>query len=163
MGRDVLPALCAHAPPPDAANYYYVVEEKGTTIHQPLVLNPSGARLCETLRDGVQSVPTAGRAHLVDQPHFDGKPFATRVSGQSLEELTNISATLPSLHRWCRATTTLDGSPELRRHPILDQLVTDLQNDPLALANYVINEIGLVDAIDYDTNYKPPACVNPAA
>ena len=33
-------------------------------------------------------------------------------------------------------------------------------NDPLALANYVINQIGLVDAIDYNTNYTYQTTVN---
>ncbi len=33
-------------------------------------------------------------------------------------------------------------------------------NDPLALANYVINEIGLVDEVDYDTNYNTLPAIN---
>ena len=33
-------------------------------------------------------------------------------------------------------------------------------NDPLALANYVVNEIGLVDGIDYNTNYTYQTTVN---
>lgn len=156
------PYVLTHTPNSDAAtNYYYVVEEKGTAIHQPLVLNPSGAHDYAKLYVMEFSPFPAGRAQFVDQPHFDGKPLPPAYQGKSLEELTNISATLPSLSSLVPSNyLTLDGSPELRRHPILDQLVTDLRNDPLALANYVINEIGLVDAIDYDTNYNRLPAVN---
>ena len=41
--------------------------------------------------------------------------------------------------------TNVDNSPELRRHSVLDQFVLDMNNDPLALASYVINEIELTD------------------
>jgi hypothetical protein len=41
--------------------------------------------------------------------------------------------------------TNLDASPELRRSPILDQFVVDMNSDPLALTSYVINQIGLTD------------------
>ena len=43
------------------------------------------------------------------------------------------------------AYTNLDNSPELRRHPVLDQFVLDMNKDPLALASYVINQIELAD------------------
>ncbi len=56
----------------------------------------------------------------------------------------------------------MDNSPELRSHPILDKLVTDLGNDPLALANFVLNEIDLTDAIGYNANGSvSDASINP--
>ena len=78
-----------------------------------------------------------------------------------MQELTNVVPTLPNLSSLVPTNyLAIDGSPELRRHPILDQFVKDMGNDPLALANYVINEIDLTDAIDYDTNYNSQPVIN---
>jgi RHS repeat-associated protein len=156
------PYTLTHTATSDAAtNYYYVVEEKGTVLFQPLVLNSSGVQDYAKLYVMEFNSFPAGRSMFVDQPHFDGKPLPPAYQGKSLEELTNITATLPDLSSLVPSNyLTLDDSPELRRHPILDQFVQDMGDDPLALANYVINEIGLVDAIDYDTNYNSLPAVN---
>jgi len=144
-----------------ATNYYYVVEEKGSVLFQPLVLNASGVQDYSKLYVMEFTPFPANRPLFIDQPHFDGKPLPPAYQGKSLEELTNVTATLPDLSSLVSSNyLALDGSPELRRHPILDQFVKDMRNDPLALANYVINEIGLVDAIDYDTNYNTLPAVN---
>ena len=63
----------------------------------------------------------------------------------SATTITNISLT-NSIY------TNVNNSPELRRHPILDQFVTDMNNDPLALASYVINEIDLTDPFAHAQN-----------
>lgn len=46
--------------------------------------------------------------------------------------------------------TNLDNSPEMRRSPILDQFVQTYNYDPLAIANYVQNEIEVTDALSYN-------------
>ena len=60
--------------------------------------------------------------------------------------MTNVVSFIPS------AATNLDASPELRRHPTLDNFVASMGNDPIALANYVINNIDLTDPMDYSGN-----------
>ena len=42
---------------------------------------------------------------------------------------------------------SVDDAPEFKNHPILDQLVADYNSDPLALARYVHNEIGVTDYV----------------
>ena len=102
-----------------------------------------------------------GLSTFINQPHFDGIPMPSIYQGMSLSELTNVQATLPNLSFLTPSNyLTLDASPELRRHPILDQFVKNMGNDPMALANYVINEVGLVDGIDYNTNYTYQTTVN---
>ena len=49
---------------------------------------------------------------------------------------------------------SLDTSPELRLHTLLNEFIVKMKNDPLALANYVQNEIGLSDAIGYNQGYS---------
>ncbi|MBI1178452.1 hypothetical protein GC207_13540 [bacterium] len=101
------------------------------------------------------------RAGLLDQPHFDGSPLPSIYYGKSLEELLAVKATIPAISFGSTSQyTTLDHTPELRRHPILDRFVSDMGNDPLALANYVVNEIETTDAIDYDTNHNQSASIS---
>jgi RHS repeat-associated protein len=42
-----------------------------------------------------------------------------------------------------------DNSPELRQHHLLDMLVGALNNDPLLIVNFVLNEIELTDPMDF--------------
>ncbi|HMJ90517.1 MAG TPA: DUF6531 domain-containing protein, partial [Candidatus Acidoferrum sp.] len=93
----------------------------------------------------------ATRSPFVDAPQFDREPLPPGYQGLALAELlTNLPPAVSSVSLPNSATTytNLDQSPELRRHPILDQLVSDMQNDPIALARYVHNEVKLTDAID---------------
>jgi RHS repeat-associated protein len=146
---------------PIATNYYYEVESMGITIPQPMVLNQSGTQDWSRLYAMEFSQMPANLATFIDQPHFDGKPLPPAYEGKTLAELTNVVPVLPSLSSLTPSNyLAIDGSPELRRHPILDQFVKDMGNDPLALANYVINEIDLTDAIDYDTNYNSLPAIN---
>ena len=156
------PYILTHTATSDSAtNYFYVVEETGAAFFQPIGLNQSGTQDYSKLYVMEFSSFPSSRSLFVDQPHFDGKPLPSAYQGKTLKELTNITATLPDLSGLVASNyLTLDESPELRRHPILDQFVQDMGNDPLALANYVINEIGLVDSIDYDTNYNSLPAVN---
>ena len=147
---------------PVATNYYYVVEAQGNTAtYQPMVLNQSGTQDWSRLYAMEFSSMPANLSTFIDQPHFDGKPLPPAYEGMSLAELTNVVPVLPNLSSLNPSNyLTIDGSPELRRHPILDQFVKNMGNDPLALANYVVNEVDLVDAIDYDTNYNSLPAIN---
>ncbi len=91
------------------------------------------------------------RSPFVDAPQFDRQPLPPSYQGLTLAELlTNLppATSTVSLPNSPTTYTNLDQSPEVRRHPILDQFVSDMQNDPIALARYVHNEIELTDAID---------------
>ena len=91
------------------------------------------------------------RSIFVDQPHFDGSPLPPFYAGMTVAEmLTNTPPVTNAISLAPSACTNLDDSPELRRHPILDQFVSDMGNDPIALANYVLNEIDLTDWMDYN-------------
>lgn len=91
------------------------------------------------------------RSVFIDQPHFDGKPLPPAYQGKTVQELTNLAARFTTSMVLTNAGyTNLDTSPELRRHPILDKFVADMGNDPLALANYVFNQIELTDALSYN-------------
>jgi YD repeat-containing protein len=94
------------------------------------------------------------RSIFVDQPHFEGEPVPSAYVGRSLEELltNSVVAATFSLAQGPTTYTNLDQSPELRRHPILDQFVGDMRRDPVALARYVHNEIEVTDAISYNDN-----------
>lgn len=152
-----------------ATNYFYVVEENGKEAKNffdrsgtnYLVLNQSGMADWSRLYVMEFSPFPSGISTFIDQPHFDGIPLPPAYQGKTLQELTNVVATLPDLSFLTPSNyLALDDSPELRRHPILDQFVSDMGNDPLALANYVINEIGTCDAVDYNTNYSSQAVIN---
>ena len=145
-----------------ATNYYFVVEASGTwATALPLVLNQSGTQDWSRLYAMEFSQQPANLSTFINQPHFAGIPLPPAYQGATLQELTNVVPTLPNLSSSISSTyLTIDGSPELRRHPILHQFVQQMGNDPLALANYVQNEIGLVDAIDYDTNYNSLPAIN---
>ena len=93
------------------------------------------------------------RSTFIQAPQFDGQPLPSTYEGKSVDELLNVTSPVnstPSLAP--SACLTLDQSPELRRHPILDRFVADLANDPIALANYVHNEVRFTDGIRYSDN-----------
>jgi YD repeat-containing protein len=93
------------------------------------------------------------RSVMIDQPHFDGNPLPPFYAGMTLDELlTNTPPVTNAVSLAPTACTNIDQSPELRRSPILDQFVADMGNDPMALANYVLNEIDLTDPMDYNDN-----------
>ena len=93
------------------------------------------------------------RSTFIHQPHFAGEPVPPAYVGKSLEELLHVSTPVTKqLGTPVAAHSTIDGTPELRRHPVLDKLVADLDNDPVAISNLVLNEIGLTDAIAYNDN-----------
>jgi RHS repeat-associated protein len=90
------------------------------------------------------------RSIYVDRLFFQGTPMPPTYSGDTPQEITNgLSALVTNgVTLTNSAYTNLDASPELRRHPILDQFVQQMNKDPLALASYVINQIDLTDPYD---------------
>ena len=93
------------------------------------------------------------RSTFLHQPHFDGEPMPSSYSGKSTSELLNIGNRVTIQMGAIQPSYSAEGgSPELRSHPILNKLVADLGNDPIAIANYVTNEIGLTDGIAYNDN-----------
>lgn len=93
-------------------------------------------------------VAPAWQTTLLSTPQFDGEPLPPGYSGKTVEELLADSPipNVPVLLEPAKCLT-LDASPELRSHPMLDQLATDLGNSPIGIANYVLNEIELIDAL----------------
>jgi len=144
-----------------ATNYYYEVEEKGFAPYNYLVLNQTNGVTRSRLYAMEFSPFPAGLSTFINQPHFDGIPMPSIYLGKSLQELQSVHVALPDLSSLTPSNyLILDASPELRRHPILDQFVKNMGNDPLALANYVVNEVGLVDGVDYNTNVSYQTTVN---
>ena len=139
-----------------STNYCYVVEalgqcEVGANVFAPMaVTNSTGWAYLPMYALGFDSFP-AWRAHFIDNPNFAGTPVPPTYTGRSSLELSGLTASITN-SIWITnkaAYTNLDTSPELRRSPILDQFVSDMHGDPLALANFVINNIALTDPIAY--------------
>jgi RHS repeat-associated protein len=134
-----------------ATNYYYLIGIAGNPadISSPMVINSSGQMTNSLLYSLEFEARPPWRSTFLDQPHFNGSPLPPFYAGMTLDEmLTNTPAVTNTVSFSPTAATNLDNSPELRRHPILDNFVTSMGNDPIALANYVINQIGLTDPVD---------------
>lgn len=136
-----------------ASNYVYVVILSGYTDGSWMTTDADGYGAWSRMYSLEFQQRPPWRAVFLDQPQFSGISAPSFYYGKSLPELltnappvTNVISLAPS------ACTNLDASPELRRHPVLDQFVLDLRRNPLALANYVQNEIKLTDPLAYNDN-----------
>ncbi len=100
---------------------------------------------------------------FVSQPQFQGQPVPQAYANMSAQELLNVSSPITfqfSNPTAAQALTTIGNSPELEDHPVLDKLVSDLtagsasnsSATAMALANYVLNNIHLTDALSFDRN-----------
>ncbi len=143
--------VVSHKADSTAAAYLYEIESRGQAIPGSMVSSTNVTFEYSKLYTVEFESRPAWRSLFVNQPHFNGKPLPPDYEGKSAEELLTASTFLatnpsPTALSW----TNLDTSPELRRHPILDQFVSDLNRDPIALVNYVFNEIELTDAFGYD-------------
>lgn len=144
-----------HSASDQATNYYYTVQAAGfpADVADALAISASGEVVPSLLYSLEFSARPPWRSVFIDQPHFDGKPLPPFYSGKTLDEiLTNTPPVTNSISLAPSACTNLDNSPELRRHPILDQFVAEMGNDPMAIANFVLNEIDLTDAMEYNDN-----------
>jgi len=138
-----------------ATNYYYVIGTGGNPndLNDPMVINGSGQIASSLLYSLEFEQRPPWRAAFLDRPNFNGSPLPPFYSGMTLAEmLTNTPPVTNAVSTDPSQALSLDDSPELRRHPILDNFVANMNNDPIALANYVINQIGLTDPIDYNDN-----------
>ncbi len=123
-------------------NQWYPITEKTDNAH-PEALN--------SLFTVNFDEPPPWRSVFIHQPHFDGEFIPSAYRGKSLEELLDVRTRVnKDLGPVAESYLTIDNSPELRSHPILDKLVEDTGRDPIALSNYVHNEIELTDAISYN-------------
>ncbi len=135
--------------------YIYLVELSGGTDQGWLVKATDNSRAWSPLYTIEFEDRPAWRSLLVKQPQFFHQPLPPGYLGRSAEELLTINPPVTNSVSLGGAPTNylnLDHSPELRRHHALDELTADLGNDPLLLVNYVLNEIELTDAIDYNDN-----------
>ncbi len=139
-----------------STNYYYLVEVSGYPADgtNAMVTATNGTAAAPSLLYTLEFEPRpAWRSIFLDQPQFAGNPLPPYYSGKTLAEMltntppvTNLVTIAPS------AATNLNDSPEVWRHPILDRFVASMGNDPIALANYVINNIDLTDPMGYSDN-----------
>jgi RHS repeat-associated protein len=145
--------LSLRASSPD---YYYRVEafgvfKFGNTWHPTTVASGTATAVYNNLFTvGFEERP-AWTSVRISQPHFEGEPVPPAYQDKSVEELLRVSTPVTkNLGSTQASYKALDASPELRTHPVLDKFVADMGSDPLALANYVLNEIELTDAIAYN-------------
>lgn len=146
-----------------AANYYYKVEAFGkvqvaTNTLAYMATNASGTWMPTPLYTLDFAQPDPLQSVYASRLFFEGTPKPPTYEQAGFTGLDGIAPTITNVTLSGSTYTNVDNSPELRRHPLLDQLVLDLNKDPLALASYVLNEIELVDP--YARAQKNPT-VNP--
>jgi YD repeat-containing protein len=137
-----------------STNYVYEVELAGGVSGGWMVTDTNGVRAWSRLYAMEFEPRPAWRSVVVTEPTFQSAPMPPSYLGMSPDELATNSPTVTNAVTLANPSsyTNLDLSPELRRHPVLDQFVANMANDPILLANYVLNEIKLTDAIDYNDN-----------
>jgi hypothetical protein len=144
--------VLTHTASTQATNYYYVIGIAGYPAdgNYPMAMDSSGNIQPSSLYSLEFESRPPWRSVFIDQPHFDGKPLPPFYDGMTLAEMiTNSPPITNAVSFTPSAATNLDDSPELRRSPTLDNFVASMNNDPIALANYVINQIGLTDPMDF--------------
>ncbi|MBM3857489.1 MAG: hypothetical protein FJ390_05950, partial [Verrucomicrobia bacterium] len=98
------------------------------------------------------SQPDSWSTLFIHQPSFQNAVSPSSYLGKSVDELLHHTAMVqdtlatPDATQWVHFTE-LDKTPELKVHPVLDQLVDDLNHDALNIANYVQTYIELTDAV----------------
>ena len=146
--------MLTHTASSAATNYYYLVLDYGLpndSLPVGMVQATNGYVAPSYLYSLEFEQRPAWRSVFIDQPQFNGSPLPPFYAGMTLDELlTNTPLVTNAVGLAPSACTNIDQSPELRRHPILDQFVSDMHNDPMALANYVLNNIDLTDPMDYN-------------
>jgi len=157
--------VLTHTASSAATNYYYLVEASGYPAagSNAMVITASCAVAPSLLYTLEFEARPPWRSIFLDQPQFTGTPMPPIYAGKSLAEmLTNTPPVTNAVAFDPSAATNLDDSPELRRHPTLDNFVASMGNDPVALANYVINNIDLTDPMDYsDSGNIAEQAINP--
>ena len=148
--------VLTHTAASQATNYYYLVTVSGYPAAgtNAMVIATNGTAAASSLLYTLEfEARPAWRSIFLDQPQFAGSPLPPYYAGKTLAEmLTNTPPVTNAVTLAPSAATNLDDSPEVRRHPILDNFVASMGNDPIALANYVLNNIDLTDPMDVSDN-----------
>ena len=135
-----------------ATNYIYTIKVKGMTGSGWMSLDQNMNPTWQPLYTLEFQPSLPWNIRFLSQVQFQNEPLPPFYDGKSLDELLTNSWTITniiSLPNSIASYTNVDDSPELRSSPILDNFVSQLKNDPLAIARFVQNEIELTDAIDY--------------
>ena len=154
VGADLRGFVLSHRADPTAGQFTYVIEANGTVEIDgggafPLSIDAAGNPADQQLYSLEFSARPPWTSKLIAQPRFDSEPMPSVYGGKSPDELQTYGSEVNvGISRLPNSSKTLGVSPELWGHPALDKLVEDLNGDPLALANYVFNEIELSDAVD---------------
>ena len=144
-------------------NYFYKVEVLGkvqvsTTAFAPMATNASGTWSPTPLYTLDFSPPNPLQSVYMSRLFFNGTPKPPTYEQATFSGPNGIALSITNVALTSSIYTNVDNTPELRRHPVLDQFVADMNNDPLALASYVINEIDLTDPY---AEAQKSATVNP--
>ncbi|HTV42882.1 MAG TPA: DUF6531 domain-containing protein [Candidatus Sulfotelmatobacter sp.] len=144
--------VLTHMATAQATNYYYVVEDYGwlDTVGLPMVEDASQDIVPSMLYTLEFEQRPPWRSTFLDQPQFNGSPLPPYYNGMTLAQMmTNTPPVTNGVTILPQNATNLNDSPELLRSPVLDSFVASMGNDPVALANFVINQIDLTDPMDY--------------
>jgi RHS repeat-associated protein len=167
--------MVIHTASAAATNYYYRVDGFGAAYGGPgwtymmnsvqtANLNPEGSTTYtnEQLYTLDFDPPRpAWRSAFVDQVQFSQTNSPPTYTGDQLADLTGPAPAITATFDLTSPLyTNLDASPELLRHSVLDQFVQDMGNDPMALAAFVQNDIGLVDAVRPGLPGAPAISIN---
>ncbi|HYG23704.1 MAG TPA: DUF6531 domain-containing protein, partial [Verrucomicrobiae bacterium] len=134
-----------------ATNYIFVVKFKGQGANGWMSLSGSHTPTWTPLYSAEFIPAPPWNIRFLSQIHFEGKPLPPLYDGKSLDEILDTKLVVSNVVQVPQPVgtyTNLDQSPELRRHPTLDDFVQSMKHDPMALARFVQNEIDLTDAID---------------
>jgi YD repeat-containing protein len=135
-----------------STNYFYKVEvlgkvQVGNTTLAPFATNSAGVWAYTPLYTLDFNQPSPLQSIYMDRLFFQGTPTPPTYADATVTGPAGVNLAVTNQYALTNNTayTNLDNSPELRRHPVLDQFVLDMNKDPLALASYVINQIELAD------------------
>jgi hypothetical protein len=149
--------LLSHVADSSSTNYEYTIWMSGACYTNNLVLADNGYGFWDPLYTLAFDAPPANQPSFVRQPQFQGQPLPPSYEGKSLTELLAAKAVVTNAVSSAATNwLDLDNSPELRDQPTLDQFVTDMGSNALALASYVFNRIQLTDAVAYSGNTNNP-------
>jgi len=135
-----------------STNYFYKVEvlgkvQVGNTTLAPFATNSAGVWSYTPLYTLDFCQPSYLQSIYMSRLFFQGTPTPPTYADATVTGPAGVNLAVTNQYVLTNNTayTNLDSSPELRRHPVLDQFVLDMNKDPLALASYVINQIELAD------------------
>ena len=166
--------ILTHMANEDSAAYAFQIEAASSIYGQPFIKYGTGAYegnastnlLYSLAFDNGQpwraaSFNLSHSGQLLPSSYLGSDPRNVSISQESLSNLrlrelnatnTGAGALLDFSNpdvvtEFAEKYSLVDNAPELKNHPILDQLVADYSYDPIALARFVFNEIEVVDYI----------------